>query len=139
MQHAGCRAAGGHEPSNSRGVKHLASATAAPPTRKWAVLQAPCPAPHCDGLLQVKLSSSCNDLLKKLLGRDKLTVVEIMKQPWFLVDFPKGLKEMNSYCLKMKACPLHSMLGSTVFAPTFDVFWFVPARRLDNGRLCYPT
>ena len=53
-------------------------------------------------MVQTRLSSSCNDLLRKLLARDKLTVAEIMKQPWFLVDFPKGLKEMNSYCLKMK-------------------------------------
>ena len=68
--------------------------------------------------LQMKLSSSCNDLLRKLLARDKLTVAEIMKQPWFLVDFPKGLKEMNSYCLKMKAGPLHSMLGGAVTVAT---------------------
>ena len=54
----------------------------------------------------MKLSPACSELLRKLLARDKLTVAEILKNPWFLVDFPKGLKEMNSYCLKMKVCGL---------------------------------
>ena len=52
--------------------------------------------------LQVKLSSSCQDLLRRLMGSQKMTASEIMKQPWFLVDFPKGLRDMNAFCLKMK-------------------------------------
>ena len=69
----------------------------------WGSKRQPTHLPYRPNLVvQTRLSSSCNDLLRKLLARDKLTVAEIMKQPWFLVDFPKGLKEMNSYCLKMK-------------------------------------
>ena len=47
---------------------------------------------------QLKVSSSCRDLLSKILvdkPEKRITIPEIQKHPWYTEDLPPGVAEMN--------------------------------------------
>ena len=47
---------------------------------------------------QLKVSSSCRDLLSKILvdkPEKRITISEIQKHPWYTEDLPPGVAEMN--------------------------------------------